>query len=80
MNINVFITPNKVYATYRKTICHKEDFNPNDYEAKQGSITRAQSIAFSHGTQHGLCLLKRIEIEEEWGDDELFNYLETNIH
>ena len=73
--INVIITPKMVYATYVKTICFKETLT-EDYNQSQSAKERARAYAFSYGTSFGSCMLNAVEVEEDWNDQDVFDYLE----
>ena len=76
-SINVIVAKNRVYATYVKTICFVGEFN-GESEHDGALITRAQSIAFSYGQNFGNVYLKKIEMNAEMNDQDVFNYLERN--
>jgi hypothetical protein len=76
--INVIITPQMVYATYVKTICFKETLT-EDYNQSESAKDRARASAFSYGQYYGSCMLNELEIEENWNDNDVFNYLEKAI-
>ncbi len=76
--INVIITPQMVYATYHQTICFKETLT-EDYNQSESAKDRARAYAFRYGKHYGSCLLNELEIEENWNDNDVFNYLEKAI-
>jgi hypothetical protein len=76
MNISVIITPNKVYATYHKTICYAETFDQSDYDEKRSAISRAKEIAFGYAVSHGYVYCHVVETDEVWQDEQVFNHLE----
>lgn len=75
--INVIVAKNKVYTTYVKTICFVGEFN-GDAEHDGFLITRAQSLAFSYGQTFGSVYLRKIEMNVEMNDEDVFNYLGKN--
>ena len=73
--INVIITPKMVYATYVKTICFRETLTEDDNQSRF-AIMEAKSIAFNYGQYYGSCMLNAVEVEEDWNDQDVFDYLE----
>jgi hypothetical protein len=73
--INVIITPKMVYATYVETICFKETLT-EDYNQSESAKDRARAYAFRYGKNFGSCMLNEVEVEEDWTDQDVFNYLE----
>lgn len=72
MKINVIKTPQMVYATYHKTICFKDSITDE-------SVIRAKASAFSYGQCYGSCMLQIVEVEEDWNDNDVFNFLEKQM-
>lgn len=67
--INVIKTPKMVYATYHETICFKASITDEN-------VIIAKASAFSYGQYYGSCLLQIVEVEEDWNDNDVFNFLE----
>ena len=71
----LIITPSKVYGTYHETICYSGDNTPE-------SIQTAKATIFNYGRGFGSVHLSEQVTDENWGDKEVFSYLEkiNKIH
>lgn len=76
--INVIITPQMVYATYHKTICFQESLTWKNEQCDSAKM-RAKASAFSYGQYYESCMLNIVEVEENWNENDVFNFLEKSI-
>jgi len=72
--INVIYTPQMVYATYHQTICFQESLTWDNAQCDSAKM-RAKASAFSYGQYYGSCMLQIVEVEENWNEQDVFNFL-----
>ena len=75
--INVIIAEDCVYATYVRTICHKEKYS-NDEEMNT-AIKDAKSTAFDYACSFGSVMANVLTRPDFKTDADIFEYIENNI-
>jgi len=72
----LIITPKRVFATYVKTIMFDSPI-PIDLFEKDAVMKAAKAAICNYAMTFGSVSINTHETEEEWGENEVFKFLET---
>ncbi len=72
----LIITPKRVFATYVKTIMFNSNI-PIDLFEKDAVMQAAKAAICSYAMYFGSVSINTHETEEEWGENDVFKFLEA---